>query len=204
MENIPSDIPMRIIEEKILDFVARFCLETQRSPTLAEIAKGIGYRSRGSVHRYVKSLIEAGYLSSEGANRNLQCTPKSRSDLTIPLLGRIAAGRPIEAIPETTELDVTRLFAGPERFVLQVQGDSMIEAGIHDQDYVVVQRSSTPRRGDIVVALVDGDEATLKRYLPLSDHLIELVPENRNMSSMRFPADRVLIQGVVVGQMRAY
>lgn len=195
---------MREIEERILDFVARFCFEEQRSPTLAEIAGGIGYTSRGSVHRYVKSLINGGFLSSDGGNRNLHCTGKPRSDLTIPLLGRIAAGRPIEAIPESMEINLTSLFAGSDRFVLQVNGDSMIEAGIHDGDYVIVQSSGTAREGDIVVALVDGDEATLKRYHILPGNRIKLVPENAAMEPMIFSADQVQIQGVVVGQMRKY
>lgn len=195
---------MREIEEKILDFVARYCFEEQRSPTLAEIAEGIGYTSRGSVHRYVKSLINEGYLSSDGANRNLRCTGKPRADLTIPLLGRIAAGRPIEAISERMEINITDLCAGPDRFVLQVNGDSMIEAGIHDRDYVIVQQSGTAREGDIVVALVDGYEATLKRYHALPGNRIRLVPENPVMEPMIFSADQVQIQGIVVGQMRQY
>lgn len=195
---------MREIEEKILDFVTRSCFEEQRSPTLAEIAEGIGYTSRGSVHRYVKSLINDGYLASDGANRNLRCTGKPRADLTIPLLGRIAAGRPIEAIPESMEINITDLFTGPDRFVLQVNGDSMIEAGIHDRDYVIVQQSGTAREGDIVVALVDGYEATLKRYHALPGNRIRLVPENPAMEPMIFSADQVQIQGIVVGQMRQY
>jgi len=195
---------MREIEEKILDFVARYCFEERRSPTLAEIAEGIGYTSRGSVHRYVKSLINEGYLSSDGANKNLRCTGKPRADLTIPLLGRIAAGRPIEAISEGMEINITDLFAGPDRFVLQVNGDSMIEAGIHDRDYVIVQQSGTAREGDIVVALVDGYEATLKRYHALPGNRIRLVPENPAMEPMIFSADQVQIQGIVVGQMRQY
>jgi repressor LexA len=195
---------MREIEEKILDFVARFCFEEQRSPTLAEIARGIGYTSRGSVHRYVKSLIEEGFLSSDGGNKNLHCTGKPQSDLTMPLLGRIAAGRPIEAIAENMELNITNLFAGPDRFVLQVNGDSMIDAGIHDRDYVIVQQSSTARDGDIVVALIDGYEATLKRYYTISGNRVRLVPENADMEPMNFPASEVQIQGILVGQMRKY
>lgn len=195
---------MREIEEKILDYVARFCFEEQRSPTLAEIAEGVGYTSRGSIHRYVKSLIDEGFLSSDGGNKNLHCTGKPRSDLTLPMLGRIAAGRPIEAIAQSMELNITNLFAGPNRFVLHVTGDSMIEAGIHDGDYVIVQHSNTARNGDIVVALVDDYEATLKRFYTISDGRIRLIPENASMEPMNFRADQVQIQGIVVGQMRKY
>jgi len=195
---------MRDIEEKILDYVSHFCFEQQRSPTLAEIASGVGYTSRGSIHRYVKSLLEEGFLQSDGGNKNLHCTGKPRSDLTMPMLGKIAAGRPIEAIAQSMELNITNLFAGPNRFVLQVTGDSMIDAGIHDQDYVIVQQSATARNGEIVVALVDDYEATLKRFYTISDNRIRLVPENTTMEPMNFPADQVQIQGIVVGQMRKY
>lgn len=195
---------MREIEQKILDFVTRYCFEEQCSPTLAQIADGVGYTSRGSIHRYVKSLLEQGYLQSDGGNKNLHCTGKPTSDLNLPLLGKIAAGRPIEAIAQSMELNITNLFAGPNRFVLQVTGESMIEAGIHDGDYVIVQQSSTARNGDIVVALVDDYEATLKRYYTISDNRIRLVPENSEMEPMNFRADQIQIQGIVVGQMRKY
>lgn len=195
---------MREIEEKILDFVSRFCFDEQRSPTLAEIADGIGYTSRGSVHRYVKSLIDEGFLASDGGNKNLHCTGKPQADLTLPMMGRIAAGRPIEAIADSMELNITNLFAGPDRFVLQVNGDSMIDAGIHDRDYVIVQQAGTARDGDIVVALVGDYEATLKRFYTISGNRVRLVPENASMEPMNFPASEVRIQGIVVGQMRKY
>lgn len=195
---------MREIEQKILDFIARFCFDEQRSPTIAEIAEGIGYSSRGSVHRYVTGLLDQGFLHSDGGNRNLHCTGKPESDLTMPMLGKIAAGRPIEAIAQSMELNITNLFAGADRFVLQVTGDSMIDAGIHDGDYVIVQQSTTARNGDIVVALVDDFEATLKRFYTISDNRIRLVPENANMEPMNFRDDQVRIQGIVVGQMRKY
>lgn len=195
---------MREIEHKIIDFIGRFCFEEQRSPTLAEIAEGIGYSSRGSVHRYVSRLLEQGFLHSDGGNKNLHCTGKPESDLVMPMLGRIAAGRPIEAIAQSMELNITNLFAGADRFVLQVTGDSMIDAGIYDGDYVIIQQAATARNGDIVVALVDNYEATLKRFYTISDNRIRLVPENARMEPMNFREDQVTIQGIVVGQMRKY
>lgn len=195
---------MRKNEQKILDFISHYCFEEQRSPTLNEIAVGIGYTSRGSVHRYVKSLIENGFLHSDGGNKNLQCTGKPVADLILPILGRIAAGKPIEAITQSMELNITHLFAGPDRFVLQVTGDSMIEAGIHDQDYVIVQQTGVAQNGEIVVALIDNEEATLKRFYTISDNRIRLVPENSSMEPMNFHAEQIRIQGIVVGQMRKY
>ena len=195
---------MRDIEEKILDFIGRFCFDEHRSPTLAEIASGVGYTSRGSIHRYVKSLIEDGFLVSDGGNKNLQCTGKPVNDLSFPLLGKIAAGRPVEAFAQSMELNITHLFAGPDRYVLQVTGDSMIDAGIHDRDYVIIQQTNRAKNGDIVVALIDNYEATLKRFFTISDNRVRLIPENTTMEPMNFKQEQVQIQGIVVGQMRKY
>jgi len=195
---------MRDIEHKILDYVGHFCFEQQRSPTLAEIATGVGYTSRGSIHRYVKGLIDDGFLHSDGGNKNLHCTGKPTSDLTMPMLGKIAAGRPIEAINQNLELNITNLFAGPNRFVLEVTGESMIDAGIHDGDYVIIEQAARARDGDIVVALVEDYEATLKRFYTIAGNRVRLVPENKTMEPMNFPVDQVQIQGILVGQMRKY
>jgi repressor LexA len=122
----------------------------------------------------------------------------------LPVLGRIAAGLPIEAIADESEIDLTQFFMGPNRFVLRVAGESMIEAGILNDDMVIVESRPTARDGDIVVALIDRDEATLKYFRRNVDGSITLTPANRSMTPMRFAAARVAIQGVVVGQMRQY
>jgi repressor LexA len=115
-----------------------------------------------------------------------------------------AAGLPIEAIPDETEIDLSEFFMGPNRFVLRVAGESMIEAGILDGDMVIVESRSSARVGDIVVALIDREEATLKYFQRNPDGSITLRPANRTMAPLRYAAERVAIQGVVVGQMRAY
>ncbi len=122
----------------------------------------------------------------------------------MPLLGRIAAGLPIEAIEDQDHLDLAALFAGPERFALRVSGDSMIDAGILDGDTVIVRKQDVANVGDIVVALIDGHEATLKRLGGVVDGMVELVPENAAMERMRYAAGRVRFQGVLVGQLRQY
>ncbi|NKB77887.1 MAG: repressor LexA [Gammaproteobacteria bacterium] len=195
---------MKPIEQKILDFISSFEPLEQQSLTVEQIASGVGYRSRGSVHRYLTSLIDQGFLHKTKGKRGITCTGKPKADHILPFLGKIAAGKPIEAIQNSQELDLTELFAGPNRFVLQVTGDSMIEAGIHDHDYIVVHHAETASNGDIVVALIDQDEVTLKRFYTISDGRIRLIPENAKMEPMNYPADRVRIQGVVIGQMRKY
>jgi len=193
------------LEEKILQFITRHIAQHGHAPTLEEIGQGVGVRSRGTIHRYIESLVEKGHVYREGRSwRSLRLTGEhSKRSLTLPLVGRIAAGSPIEAIPGEEELDVSNLFAGPGRFVLKVKGDSMIEAGILDGDYVVLRQSDTARDGDIVVALIDGEEATLKRFRR-NGRQIELVPENSELTPLVYPAERIQVQGVLVGQLRGY
>ena len=119
-------------------------------------------------------------------------------------MGRIAAGCPIEAIPDQQNINLAQLFCGPDRYILKIAGDSMIEAGIWDEDFVVIQKASTAREGDIIVALVDRYEATLKYYHPKDTGVVELRPANSQMESMFYPADQVEIQGKMVGVFRSY
>lgn len=193
------------LEGKVLQFITRYIAQNGHAPTLEEIGQGVKIRSRGTVHRYVESLVEKGHVYREGRSwRSLRLTgERSRHSLTLPLVGRIAAGSPIEAIPGQEELDIEALFAGADRFVLKVKGDSMIDAGILDGDYVIARHAQTADDGDIVVALIDGEEATLKRFHRNGEQ-IELVPENSELTPLVYPAERVQIQGVLVGQLRGY
>lgn len=193
------------LEEKILQFITRHIAQQGHSPTLEEIGKALNIRSRGTIHRYVESLVDKGHVYREGRSwRSLRLTgERSRHSLTLPLIGRIAAGNPIEAIPGAEELDIGALFGTEERFVLRVKGDSMVDAGIMDGDYVVARYAQTARDGDIVVALIDDEEATLKRFRHNGEQ-IELIPENSTLTPLVYPAERVRIQGVLVGQLRGY
>jgi repressor LexA len=123
---------------------------------------------------------------------------------TIPLVGKIAAGLPIEAVEDQLELNLAEMFMGPELFALRVTGDSMMDAGILDNDYVIIRKQPVANNGDIVVAMIDKVEATLKRFRRKSEMEVELIPENANMEVMTYPAERVNIHGVLVGQMRDY
>jgi repressor LexA len=169
------------------------------------MGQALRIRSKGTVHRYVESLVDKGHLRRSGRGwRGIRLTGEQDRRLTIlPLQGRIAAGRPIEAIPDQQEVNFTELLLGPDRYVLEVSGDSMIEAGILDGDMVVIRHTDSADDGDIVVALIDGEEATLKRLRRHGDR-IELIPANSALASMIYPADRVTIQGIVVGQLRVY
>ncbi len=193
-------------QEQALRFIRGYIAEHGHGPLLDEIATALGIQSRGVAHRYVQALADAGLLLLErGRHRGIHLpSADNGSDSTLPLLGRIAAGLPIEAIPDQDEIDLSTFFMGPQRFVLKVQGDSMIEAGILPDDMVIVESREQARNDDIVVALIDGQEATLKRIRYNTDGSITLIPENSALSPMVFSNQRVQVQGVVVGQMRSY
>jgi len=192
-------------ERDVYDFVRAYLRRHGVAPKLREIADHLGIASRGVVHRYLRSLENAGLIVVEpDVSRGIRLAGKTTRRAVLPVLGRIAAGQPIEAIPDETEIDLSEFFMGPNRFVLRVAGESMIEAGILPDDMVIVESRATARNGEIVVALIDCEEATLKFFQRNTDGSITLRPANRSMSPMRFAAERVTIQGVVVGQMRSY
>ncbi|MHB8454086.1 MAG: transcriptional repressor LexA [Acidiferrobacterales bacterium] len=195
-------------QRQVYDFIGAYQRRCGVSPKLREIAQHLGISSRGSVHRHVRSLAVAGLISIEpDCARGIRIVAGESSgvrDGRLPLLGRIAAGRPLEAIAGQDTIDLSEFFVAPGRFVLRVQGDSMVEAGILDGDMVVVQHTESAPDGEIVVALIDGVEATLKRLKRNCDGTITLQPENGLMAPMRYAGARVQIQGVVVGQFRSY
>ncbi|MFT5133618.1 MAG: repressor LexA [Gammaproteobacteria bacterium] len=193
------------LEQKVLSFISHYISEHNFAPTLKEIGEALAISSKGTVHRYVESLITKEQLHRVGRGwRGLRLTEENRRSLTIlPLLGCIEAGRPIKAIPSQSEINFSALLLGSDRFVLKVIGNTMIEAGILDGDLVVVRKSEVANDNDIVVALIDDGEVTLKRLRSHGDR-IELIPANREMVSLIYPTERVHIQGIVVGQMRLY
>lgn len=203
-------------EKDAYAFIRDYIAQHGEGPLLDEVAQGLGIHSRGVAHRYVQSLAEKGVIELiPGRHRGIQLphneetetfitAHQHRSPTTLPLLGSIAAGLPIEAVPHQEEIDLTEFFMGSNRFVLKVQGDSMIEAGIMPGDMVIIESRNHARNGEIVVALIKDEEATLKRLKNNEDGSVTLIPENRSMQPMIFPASQVQIQGVVVGQMRSY
>ncbi len=188
-----------------LNFIRQFVATHRYAPSLTEIAHGIGIRSKGVAHRYVQALAAAGHLVLHpGRQRGLELVEEQQTGmLHMPLMGYIAAGQPIEAIPGQEVLDLGELL-GADRYALRVKGDSMIEAGIQDGDTVIVEQRVRADDGEIVVALVDGEEATLKRLRSRPDGRVELVAEHPEMPPLTYAAERVTVQGVVVGLLRRY
>ena len=196
-------------QREVLDFIERYIAEHDVPPKLREIAEGIGIASRGVAHRYVQALTDAGYVESgKGEHRGIRLLHDNPyqevAPNTIPLMGRIAAGRPIEAVPGQDDLDLNDFF-GDNHYAIQVKGDSMMNAGILDGDTVIIEFRETARNGDIVVALIDESEATLKYFQRSHDgRNIKLIPANDTMEPMIYEARRVRIQGVLIGQLRKY
>ncbi len=196
-------------QQDTYEFICHYIEQHGRSPLLSEVAKGIGLSSQGSVHNYIQALVNEGLVArSVGRSRGLYLTrghdQKNELSVKLPVMGKIAAGRLIEAVPDEDEIDLGGMFAGKGRFVLKVNGDSMIDKAIMSGDWVVVQSQKTASHGDIVVALVDGFDATLKTLLMNDDNTVTLMPANVNYEAITLPAERVSIQGVVVGQLRTY
>jgi repressor LexA len=195
-----------LLEKRILNFIHAFIVKHGHSPTLVEIGKAMDISSKGTIHRYVQSLRNQGLLAQpERGWRGIRLADDALSNsTTLPLVGRIAAGQPIEAIENQEEINLTEMFVGKDRFALQIKGDSMIDIGILDGDIVVIQPQNTAQFGDIVVALIDDQEATLKRFKKLKDGRIELSPENQDLEPMIYDPERVKVQGILVGQLRSY
>ncbi len=193
-------------ENNALKFIRQYLAQYGFAPKFKEIGLAIGVNSQGTVHRYVQALEDKGYIERAKGNArgmNLVDLPLVSPPI-IPLVGKIAAGLPIEAIEDQQELNLAEMFIGPELFALRVSGDSMIDAGILDNDYVIIKKQPVARDGDIVVAMIDRVEATLKRFKRKSEQEVALIPENADMDTMVYAAERVNIHGVLVGQMRSY
>lgn len=192
-------------QQQALEFIRAYIAAHTHAPSLAEIAAGIGSTSVALAHRYVRALAEVGQIKLlPGRKRAIELPEKKRRAHVLPLVGKIAAGQPIEALSQSDEIDLSEFFMGVNRFVLRVQGDSMVDDGILDGDMVIVEKRTTANNGEIVVALIDGTDATLKRYQLNRDDSVTLRPANATMMPLRLSAKRVQIQGVVVGQMRSY
>ncbi|MDH5355487.1 MAG: transcriptional repressor LexA [Gammaproteobacteria bacterium] len=193
-------------EHNTLQFIRNYLAQYGYAPKFKEIGLAIGVTSQGTVHRYVQSLEDKGYIDRmKGNSRGMSLVELPLvSAPTIPLVGKIAAGLPIEAIEDQQELNLSEMFMGPELFALRVSGDSMMDAGILDNDYVIIRKQPVAHDGDIVVAMIDKVEATLKRFKRKSASEVALIPENADMETMVYPAERVNIHGVLVGQMRNY
>lgn len=218
-------------QHELLTFIHENMKESDVAPSFDEMRIALGLKSKSGIHRLISGLVERGYLerlphraralqvkrlpknlankeNNNNSNNNVTPfgAPLPASDMTsIPLYGRIAAGSPIEAIRDengSVDLPPSMISSG-EHYALEVDGESMINAGINDGDTVIIKKTNTANDGDIIVALVDGEEVTLKR-LKRKDGKVILVPENDEFSEQVFTPDRVQIQGKLSSLLRTY
>jgi repressor LexA len=203
-----------------LEFIAQFLSENEYSPSFEEIAEGLGLASIATVHKHLTALESKGYLKrSFNQSRALELAPKYYKEQRVhrreaamreprgvqtPLLGVIAAGRPIETYSQPETLAFPEFAGSRNVYALEVRGESMIEDHIVEGDYVLVEQTDRVRNGEIVVALVDGAETTLKRFYHESDGTVRLQPANSSMEPIRLPAAQVAIQGRVLAVHRKY
>jgi len=194
-------------QKEVIDFLSGFTSSHGYSPSYEEIAAGLGLNSLATVHKHVTNLQSKGLLQrAHNRSRSIDVLPqrKARSVADrLPLLGRIAAGKPVEAIETAETISLGDILGNRECFALEVRGDSMRDEHIMSGDYVLVERTRTAREGEIVVALVDNTDATLKRFYR-EGNMIRLQPSNSEMRPIYAQAASVSIQGKVLGILRKY
>jgi repressor LexA len=198
---------------QVYDFISRFISENGYSPSFEEIKAGQGLNSLATVHKHISNLEKKGLLTRDyNRSRSIELlAPKGKlkqsmsvnTGVVLPLLGRIAAGQPIEAVQNPETISLADFVQSKEVFVLEVRGESMQDEAILDGDYVLVEKTKNAHNGDIVVALVDGTDATLKRFYKEGDQ-IRLQPSNAAMKPIMAHASAVQIQGRVIGVLRKY
>lgn len=202
-------------QREVIDYISGFVTDRGYSPSYEEIASGLGLKSLATVHKHVRNLGEKGALQ-KGHNRSrsidvLTHAPAPRllrqsfsSDTgRLPLMGRIVAGLPVEAVQTSESISLADIVGSKDVFALEVRGDSMREEHIVSGDYVLVERTQTARDGEIVVALVSGAETTLKRFYRQGG-IVRLQPANSEMQPILVPAAQVQVQGRVLGVLRRY
>lgn len=203
-------------QKEVLDFIVRFIEENGYSPSYEEVARGLQLSSLATVHKHIRALEAKHYLRcGHNRSRSLELSPKffqeqrklkqeTLSALEIPLAGRIAAGAPVEAVEDRETINLAELVDDRDVFALEVRGDSMIEDHICSGDVVLVERTSHVEDGDIVVALLEGTETTLKRFYREPGGMARLQPANPEMAPIRVPLANVQIQGRVLAVLRKY
>lgn len=195
--------PLTPKQKEILDYITRYIDRHDYAPSYREIGEAFGLSSVATVAGHIDALKDKDYLThAENLARSIQLTPAfDERTFEIPMLGIIAAGEPIEAVRTQETIDIPRDMMKKDVFALRVRGESMIEDGIFDGDYVIIQRLIQPKNGDIVVSLLDGENVTLKRFFKEKDR-IRLQPANKNYHPIY--TKTVSIQGKVLGVIRKY
>jgi repressor LexA len=195
-------------QREVLDVIRDFIARNGYSPSLEEIGGSLGLSSVATVHKHVSHLVEKGLVRRVwNQNRSIELVGGEAAGraMDLPLVGTIAAGTPLEAVPtsETITVPADMVSGRGRTFVLRIQGESMTGEHIRDGDYVIIEERQTARDGETVVALVDGSDATLKRFFR-DGSTVRLQPAHPTMAPIVVAADRVHVQGVVVGLIRKY
>ncbi len=195
-------------QKEMLDFLNGYIEQNGYAPTIEETAAHFGLHSLATVHKHLTNLQAKGLIKREwNRSRALELVPtevKVRA-VELPLLGRVAAGSPIEAITASETIFVPEDMVGREEtYVLQVKGDSMIEEQIRDGDYVIVENRRFARDGEMVIALLDGESVTLKKLYREGNGRVRLQPANAALQPIYVDQDRLRVQGVVIGVLRKY
>ena len=200
-------------QRQVYDFIADFVERQGYSPSFEEIGEGLGLSSLATVHKHITNLEKKGLLNRDyNRSRSIDLLPPRgrlkqamsvQTGMVLPLMGRIAAGQPIEAVERPESISLADFVRSKEVFVLEVRGDSMQDEHILSGDYVLVEKAKTAHNGDIVVALVERSETTLKRFYREGDK-IRLQPSNSKMKPILVAAAEVEIQGRVIGVLRKY
>lgn len=202
-------MPLTKRQKEILDYIGAFIEERGYAPSFEEIAEHFGYSSLATVHEHLSNLERKGYIrKSYNESRSVELVSQETTSpsIELPLLGAVAAGLPIEAIEDREMLAVPpdMVRRRKDNYVLRVEGNSMIEEQIRDGDYIVVQAQQTAEDGEMVVALVGGESATVKKLYREPGDRIRLQPANPTMEPIFVGADELRIQGIVVGVIRKY
>lgn len=190
-------------EEKAYEFILKYSKKYGRYPLLTDIAKGMGIKSKGVAHRYVKALEKANKLKRV-PNKHRGILLHEKEPIFLKSLGKIAAGGAIEAITDQQKIELEYLFTNKKSYALKVKGDSMIDAGINDGDWVIIEESNKAYKSKVHVVLIDNQDVTLKYIEKINPNEIKLVPANNKFKEIIYPIERISIQGHVVGQVRIY
>jgi repressor LexA len=195
-------------QKEVLDFVSRHIERKGYAPTIEEIGDHFGLSSLATVHKHLTNLQDKGLIKRAwNRSRALELVPSPMNvrAVELPLLGRVAAGTPIEAVQATETIFVPEDMVGRrDTYVLQVKGDSMIDEQIRDGDYVIVENRKSARDGEMVIALLDGENVTLKKLYRENGGRFRLQPANARMKPIVVDAGELRVQGVVIGVLRKY
>ncbi len=202
-------MPLTKRQREIFDWLASYIADHGYAPSFEEIGRHFGFTSLATVHEHVSNLERKGYIrKSFNQSRSIELVGDGsvQGGILLPLLGEVAAGQPIEAIADEESIlvppSLTRRTG--KHYVLRVRGSSMIDEQIRDGDYIIVTSRETAADGEMVIALIGGESATMKKLYREEDGLLRLQPANASLAPMYFPADEVQVQGIVVGVMRRY